>query len=563
MNELLGKFDLAGIKLAVGCKANGYVPWAGRGNYPDGSEKWHHCDYTEYAVNARTIRLSRLRHGVGILMNAGKPKEKTDMNFYHGLFAGGKYHGYGIQYSDGGVYVGEYSHGLKEGQGTMVYGDGDVISGNFTSALRRKQSKLRSNKFQLGQAWGKSNRVEFSDGSVYEGEMTNGKITGYGKYISAVGLTIQGEFKDGLLNGKGFKETVDGERFEGTWRQGLLHGNGTWTKIEGGRYFGAFRKGRKEGYGIETYNNAIFRGYYVSGSRGGLGNMQFERRVGFGSPMNSPMNSPPGSPLNSARSKGDEDVDIHDKFVHKDKMWDYSMECHWIAGYMRQGGSCFRRSTEQRFYTFNRTSPRYPWLSALKLSEEREGRYRDINRRKSAYLEGYVKRAIEEEVLDCYVWALTYVRFMVENEIRGETSRRKKIMLAEKGDDYDSDDDTIYDDEGNKLPFPKKGVDGEDEDYILTERAAAHDLAVKRKRLDAHDSDLSSSLILRKLYIKLEDYAIANGGYKDTNFRDICEYILLAYETVEERLLYARSKGGVADLIRAGEKQMDKETSFI
>ena len=107
------------------------------------------------------------------------------------------------------------------------------------------------------------------------------------------------------------------------------------------------------------------------------------------------------------------------------------------------------------------------------------------------------------------------------------------------------------------------GVDEEDEDYIITERSTAHDLAVKKKRLDAHDSDLSSKLVLRRLYMDLEEYAKANGGYHDTHFRDICEFVLLAYETVEERLLYARSKGGIEDLIRAGQRKMDKETSFI
>ena len=65
------------------------------------------------------------------------------MNFYHGMFAGGKYHGYGTQFSDGGIYAGEYNHGLKEGKGRLLYADGDAVSGQFKSELRRKQSRLR------------------------------------------------------------------------------------------------------------------------------------------------------------------------------------------------------------------------------------------------------------------------------------------------------------------------------------------------------------------------------------------------------------------------------------
>ena len=144
-------------------------------------------------------------------------------------------------------------------------------------------------------------------------------------------------------------------------------------------------------------------------------------------------------------------------------------------------------------------------------------------------------------------------------EEKRDEKERLRNQILDKKSDYDSDDDTMYDEEGNALPFPKKGCDDDDEDYISTERATAHDQAVKKQRLDAHDSDTESKLVLRRLSLELENFALNHGNYQNLYERRICDLILLAFETVEERLMYARSKGGIADLIRAGQKKMDKE----
>jgi hypothetical protein len=46
-------------------------------------------------------------------------------------------------------------------------------------------------------------KVTFADGSVYEGELRDGRVCGEGKYVSAMGEVIEGAFKNGQLNGKG------------------------------------------------------------------------------------------------------------------------------------------------------------------------------------------------------------------------------------------------------------------------------------------------------------------------------------------------------------------------
>lgn len=49
------------------------------------------------------------------------------------------------------------------------------------SRLAHKPSKLRPNPFLCGVPYGAEMRVSFADGSLYEGEMNDGRITGKGK----------------------------------------------------------------------------------------------------------------------------------------------------------------------------------------------------------------------------------------------------------------------------------------------------------------------------------------------------------------------------------------------
>lgn len=66
-----------------------------------------------------------------------------------------------------------------------------------------------------------------SDGSVYSGEMKNGKMHGRGVYI-----------------------WKDGDKYEGEWESGLQHGIGTFIGSEGGAYFGTWKNGKMDGKGV-------------------------------------------------------------------------------------------------------------------------------------------------------------------------------------------------------------------------------------------------------------------------------------------------------------------------
>lgn len=62
-------------------------------------------------------------------------------------------------------------------------------------------------------------RLEFSDGSTYEGEMRDGREEGTGRRVYANGAWYAGEFRNGLRHGWGVSQT-GAERYEGLWEQG-------------------------------------------------------------------------------------------------------------------------------------------------------------------------------------------------------------------------------------------------------------------------------------------------------------------------------------------------------
>jgi len=62
-------------------------------------------------------------------------------------------------------------------------------------------------------------RLEFADGSSYEGEMRNGREEGTGRRVYANGHWYAGEWRDGQRHGWGVAQTASG-RYEGLWELG-------------------------------------------------------------------------------------------------------------------------------------------------------------------------------------------------------------------------------------------------------------------------------------------------------------------------------------------------------
>ena len=77
-------------------------------------------------------------------------------------------------------------------------------------------------------------RIEFEDGSVYVGEVKDGKRHGRGTYTYSDGEKYEGEWKDGKEEGRGTYTYPDGEKYEGEYKDGK-EWTGTSTDVDGSK----------------------------------------------------------------------------------------------------------------------------------------------------------------------------------------------------------------------------------------------------------------------------------------------------------------------------------------
>ena len=109
-------------------------------------------------------------------------------------------------------------------------------------------------------------------GDFYEGEFTNGVITGKGFYVWKNKHTYFGDFVDGKMNGKGVYKWTDGNEYEGEYINNIKEGNGIFKWKDGKVFKGKFRNGRPHGKGVLTVNGISFDAAFENGRY--LGDLQ-------------------------------------------------------------------------------------------------------------------------------------------------------------------------------------------------------------------------------------------------------------------------------------------------
>ena len=130
-------------------------------------------------------------------------------------------HGYGVEHlSQGGAYEGEFSFGLKQGQGRLCY-NGWEYTGQF-----------ENNEFN-----GKG-EIVFSDGRKFKGNWSANSMDGMGVFEWSDGRKYFGEFRQSIKEGKGIFVWPDGRKFIGEWANGKQEGIGLFAAS-----FGSLRKG--------------------------------------------------------------------------------------------------------------------------------------------------------------------------------------------------------------------------------------------------------------------------------------------------------------------------------
>jgi hypothetical protein len=128
-------------------------------------------------------------HGYGVFKNISEHTQKKEI-IYKGQFKDNVFNGKGVIPEYGGfgpAYAGQFKNGLKHGFGTLKWIDYTYV-GEFKYDNENGKGTLIKNKkkfkgiYKNGKIFNGKTRIDVkSSNGVYEGDIKNGKITGYGK----------------------------------------------------------------------------------------------------------------------------------------------------------------------------------------------------------------------------------------------------------------------------------------------------------------------------------------------------------------------------------------------
>jgi hypothetical protein len=199
----------------------------------------------------------------------------SDGSIYRGAMRGANLHGKGEYVSKSFKYEGEFNDGLKQGEGTYVWDNGDRYQGHFSADRPDGRGKY-----------------QFANGDAYEGEVLGGVIVGRGTYASKNGDVFEGSFSGGKPNGVGVYRFASGDRYEGEMRQGTMNGRGRYYSKNGDRVEAPFAEGRPHGKGIYYFSNGDrYEGDIQGGALTGQGayfygsGMKYEGEIRLGQPQ--------------------------------------------------------------------------------------------------------------------------------------------------------------------------------------------------------------------------------------------------------------------------------------
>ena len=116
-------------------------------------------------------------------------------------------------------------------------------------------------------------RVIYEDGGIYIGGWKNGERNGKGRYTSSDGQEVyEGEWKDDERSGYGEIFLKDGSKYKGEWLEDNFEGIGTYTFHDGNYSEGGWRKGKRHGRNkmFEEDGTLIMESEWLDGIRNGV-----------------------------------------------------------------------------------------------------------------------------------------------------------------------------------------------------------------------------------------------------------------------------------------------------
>ncbi|HWP97576.1 MAG TPA: stalk domain-containing protein [Syntrophomonadaceae bacterium] len=138
-------------------------------------------------------------------------------------------------------------------------------SSTNVTRLLLSDGSVYEGKVSEGQPNGKGVRTG-PDGSSFSGDFRNGRPDGVGEYHYPSGAVYNGQFSNGQMNGWGILNYVNGNKYEGNWLNSQFNGYGEFSFTDGTIYRGNFLNGLSEGTGSVTYpNGRILNGTWQQG----------------------------------------------------------------------------------------------------------------------------------------------------------------------------------------------------------------------------------------------------------------------------------------------------------
>ena len=219
-------------------------------------------------------------------------------------------HGFGTFIWENGVYyTGEWKHGVRDGIGFFrnpekqetFFGWWKQDHKEGFHILRNEIKKLvYQGPIIAGNAHGTDVIVQFDDGAVYTGEMTENQFTGkgvfthptpkytyigtfdrfrehgYGKAMYHDQSQFEGYFHHGIKHGKGKFTSANGTTIECVWVHGKRDQKGIITWTTGKKYTGEFVKNKPHGKGRMEYpDGSWYEGQFQAGQLHGVGKFQY------------------------------------------------------------------------------------------------------------------------------------------------------------------------------------------------------------------------------------------------------------------------------------------------
>ena len=166
-----------------------------------------------------------------------------------------------LNFSDGAVYEGDIMDGKMHGYGTYKYNE-NVYTGEFVNNKMHGEGTYKHN------------------GNVYTGGFLNSQMHGEGTYKHKNGNVYTGEFVNGEIK-EGIAEYSSGNVFIGTFINAEMD-YGTLTFKNNNIYIGKFFNDKLNGEGKLIYSSGgIYTGNFVNNKRHGPGQFQFSDNIKY------------------------------------------------------------------------------------------------------------------------------------------------------------------------------------------------------------------------------------------------------------------------------------------